>query len=213
MRYRGLRAQCEAAGFTEAALGAALTVERLRPRIEGGEGGAVLDAIGHCAEHHLVMPAWLADEFLRRHGAVGLGFARDWNDARAFGNAYPKGTNIAGIRARVNDAPAAYRMAAELLAADPARPIDVGLYEAIGERIGVKRTRAAELLAQAIADGGDTLPPLTELRARLAAGLDVAGAVRDWQNEQFAARRDEFDRPLGYAPGPDGVLRKADTGK
>lgn len=183
-RFQRFHAECEAAGLSEAAMQAAVECRRLRERIEAGDGGAVLDAIGHCAEQGLAPPQWLADEYLRRHGAVGRGDARDWNDARAFGQAYPKGTNVAGVRARVIDAPAAYGFAMRLLAADPARAFDAGFYEAIGAHIGVGKTRASELIEMAIADDW---PPLQWLRARLAEGRDIAAALDQWRAERFDA--------------------------
>lgn len=185
-RFRRFHAECEAAGLSADAMDAAVECRRLRTKVDAGDGGAVLDAVAYCAAHDLVMPEWLAEAFLSRHRAVGEGWARDWNDERAFGRAYPKGTNIAGIRAKVNDAPAAYHIAAELLAADPSRPFDHGFYEAIGARVGVGKTRAAELIQWFIGDNGS--PPLEWLRSRLETnGRDIDAALDQWRAERFDA--------------------------
>lgn len=185
--FRALDAECDAQGLTDDAKLAAEECLRLRTKIEAGDGGAVLDAIGHCAEHRLVIPEWLADEYLRRHGAVGRGRAKDWNDEQAFGRAYPKGTNIAGVRARVEDAPAAYIVAAKLLAADPARAFDPGFYEDVGGRVGVGKTRAQELLTMAMNDERYAWPTLAQLRAKLATGLDLTASFRELSDERTRA--------------------------
>jgi hypothetical protein len=211
--FRCFDAECDALGLTRDARDAAVECLRLRTKIEGGDGGAVLDAIGHCAEHQLVIPEWLADEYLRRHGAVGRGWAKDWNDERAFGRAYPKGTNIAGIRAKVEAAPAAYVFAAGLLAADPSRPFDEGFYEEVGKHIGVGKTRAQELLSMALKDARHSWPPLADLRTKLVAGLTKDEAFRELSNEQTSLRWDAWLEANGYAPAADGVWRKNDPGK
>lgn len=212
-RWQSLNAQCEAAGISSAAMDAAREVVGMQAAIEAGDGGAVLDAISICAENWLILPSWLRDEYLRRYGAVARGFARDWNDPRAFGAAYPKGTNIATVRARATDAPAAYRVARELMAADPQRPIDAGLYEAIGQRVGVGKTRAQELVALYLAEHGDYVPPLRWLRDRLAAGQELEAACRAWSNERFADRHERWLHEQGYAPAAAGVWSKTTPGK
>jgi hypothetical protein len=177
--FRAADAECDAQGVTHPARAAAEQCVQMRARIEAGDGGAVLDAIAVCAAHELPLPHWLADEFLRRYSNVARGQARDWNDDRAFGLAYPRGTNIAGVRARVEDAPAAYGVAVQLLEADPARPIDAGFYEAVGDRVGVGKTRAYELLK--MHEGY----PLTDVRAKLSAGLSLRQAFRELADERF----------------------------
>jgi hypothetical protein len=177
--------QCDELGVSTDQRWAACKCRALRTKIESGDGGAVLDAVGYCAAGGLVMPRWLADEYLRRHGNVGRGQAKEWSDDRAFGHAYPKGTNIATIRARVEDAPAAYRVAAELLAQDPRRPLDAAFYEAIGIRIGVGKTRAQELVTMRIRDKDAPSYPLTDLRAKLAAGLTLEESLRALANERW----------------------------
>lgn len=183
--WREAHLECEKLGVPLEVKIAAEECLRLRDKILAGDGGAVLDAIAHCAANDLVIPDWLADEFVRRHGNVGRGQAKDWNDERAFGRAYPKGTNMAGIRARAEDAPAAYQIAVELLAADPAQPIDNGFYEAVGTRIGVGKTRAQELVVMALQDEPAARYPLAAVRAKLAGGLTLDAAVRSLRDEWY----------------------------
>lgn len=212
-RLLSLEERCEAAGFDSAALSAADDVRAMLPAIRAGDGGKVLDAIALCMFHRLGVPLWLEDEYLRRYGAVTSGFARDWNDPRAFGPAYPKGTNRAGIRAKVNDAPAAYRIACELLGADPQLPIDRALYEAIGERVGVGKTQAEKLVKMYLAEDGDYEPPLRWLRDRLAAGQALEAARREWRDARSEERHERWLREQGYAPDAAGVWSKPDPGK
>ena len=49
-QVRGFDAECDAQGLTEDAKQAAYECLSLRTLIEAGNGGAVLDAIGHCAD-------------------------------------------------------------------------------------------------------------------------------------------------------------------
>lgn len=60
-----------------------------RAAILSGTGRDVLDAVAECARCGLVMPPWLASEFLRRHGAVTSYQAATWDDPGAFGLAHP----------------------------------------------------------------------------------------------------------------------------
>lgn len=209
-RFRAFDAECDAQGLTDIARKAAEECLRLRPLIVAGDGGAVLDAIGHCAEHRLVIPDWLADEYLQRHGAVGRGWAKDWNDDRAFGRAYPKGTNMAGVRAKVELAPAAYAFAVGLLVDDPKRPFDAGFYEEVGKHVGVGKTRAQELLSGLLPAAAHSL---ADVRKKLAAGLTRDEAIRALSNERTAEDLDAWHRDNGYALDADGVWRKADPGK
>lgn len=72
-------------------------VEALRPRCEGTEGGlAVMEGMKLCALHRIAPPAWLADEFVRRHHKVADAHASSWDDA--FGRPWPKRTRLDSVR-------------------------------------------------------------------------------------------------------------------
>ena len=160
----------------------------LRTAIEEGNGGKVLDAVAFCAEAGLVLPHWLAAQFLQRYDAVNQGETRDWSDKKAFGKAYKKGTNIAGVRAFHRHASNAYFAAVELLGADLEQAVDVSLYEAVGKRLEIGQTRAYELIEQFLQLTGDTFPPIAEMRAKLKAGKSIEGAIADWRREKSEAK-------------------------
>ena len=127
---------------------AAREVEALRPSIERGDGFAVLDAVSRCALHGLVIPDWLAREYLRRYRAVQHCRVRSWDEA--FGRPYPPGTNIAARRRAQKNRIAASLAFHDILISDPARTVDKGLFEEIGKRIGEGATRAEDLYREAL---------------------------------------------------------------
>lgn len=172
---------------------AAKRVNGLRASVEAGDGGAVLEAVSVCLSHGLVTPGWLASAFVLRVERVTVGDAKDWGDGLAFGRAVPQGTNQAGIRARMQAAPAAWEAALDLLTADPSRPLDKGFYEAVGARIGYGATEAERLVRRHVGEHPGIWPALSALKPLLASGCDLA--------EALCSLRDEHDLAAWRAAG------------
>lgn len=167
----------------------ATRVNGLRLMIEGGDGGAVVEAMACCAMHGLVAPGWLATAFATRYQRVAVGDAKSWDDPAVFGPAVPAGTNVAGVRAAQQRAPAAHGKALELLSEDPARPIDKGFYEAVGEAVGTGATQAEKLIAQYVESGQGTWPTPSEIKPYLLdSGGDLTVAWLKLRDEQMQAR-------------------------
>lgn len=123
------------------------TVEKvllLKKAIDGGHGKTVLEAISCCVTYGLVVPEWLADEFNRRYYSVARFDVGSWDDPSAFGRPYPKGTNLAALRKANKGFPAVWRAVNEELERFPETPIDKGLFEKIGEPLGLGATLAEE---------------------------------------------------------------------
>lgn len=123
-------------------------------RLEAMRAGAlingfdVLACVRICANHDLVMPEWLAFAFIRRYDAVLNCRAGSWDDPAAFGKPYPKGTHLSALRkARVNSY-AVWNMVNSILKANPERAIDKGLFEEVGEHLGLGATLADEYYYQ-----------------------------------------------------------------
>ena len=188
---------------SEQRLGARRCV-KLRHEIEAGDGGAILDAVSVCAAHGLVIPGWIAFAFVERHQRVVTGECRSWSDAQAFGDALPKGGNVAGLYARVQTAPWAYEVATRLLSENPNRPIDRALFEDVGTEIGAGQTKVQALIADYLDRGDGPQAPLTYVRTGLQSGLDLSAVHAKWQDDQFEAHL----RSTGMKPGADGVWRK-----
>lgn len=77
---------------------AAQEVTQLREEVELGNGFAVLDAISRCARHGLVMPDWLARQYLTRYHGVLNCRVGSWD--QAFGAPFPVRVRLATWRLR-----------------------------------------------------------------------------------------------------------------
>ncbi|WP_394788772.1 hypothetical protein [Rhodoferax sp.] len=186
---------------------AAAVCLKLRPAIEGGDGSSVLEAVAQCAAHGLLMPSWLAAFFVERFQRVVSGACKGWSDEEAFGSIVPAGKNIAGIRASSQTSPWAYEVATQLLCDDPARPIDVSLYEEVGVKIDRKATQVQTLIANHCEDR--LFPSLSYIKDRLKAGRDLLGTYDDWAliciNQQLQG--------IGWEQCLDGELRRINPKK
>jgi len=112
-------------------------------------GFDVLACVRICANHDLVMPEWLAFAFIRRYDAVLNCRALSWDDPAAFGKPYPEGKHLSALRkARVNRS-AVWNMVNSILAANPERAIDKGLFEEVGKELGLGATLADKYYYQA----------------------------------------------------------------
>lgn len=167
---------------------AAASVNVLRPAVDAGDGGAVLEAVALCLAHGLVAPGWLAAAFVMRYERTAVGDAKSWADTEAFGAAVPPGLNVSGVRARQQFGPRAYRVALQLLAEDPSRPIDKGFYESVGSEIGRSATATETLVREHVASSPEAWPALADLKRRLVdANGDLGLAWSAWADANSLA--------------------------
>lgn len=155
----------------------------LRQDVEAGNGIAIMEAMAFCVSHGMVAPGWLASAFVGKVQAVAEGRAREWGDSAAFGPAHPPGTNISGVRSRSHTAPAAYREALRMLAADPSRELSKEyFYGELGGRFEMGSTQIKSLVDGYVSSSAGIWPPLRELKPLLASGLGLREALRKWSD-------------------------------
>ncbi|OIQ72398.1 hypothetical protein GALL_459800 [mine drainage metagenome] len=174
-------------------LGAAHFCLSVKADIESGDGFAVMEAIAQCAAHGLVLPNWLSVAFLERYQRVIDGECKGWGEKEAFGSVVPKGKNLAGVVATSKFGPWAYEVAIDLLSTNSSRPIDVWLYEEVGEKIGRKATQVQSLINKYCSDG--FYPPLKYVRDSLLTKKALGEVFCAWSH---AKHKDEL-RAYGLA--------------
>jgi hypothetical protein len=124
---------------------AAQTVLAMRESIDAGDGGAVLAAVGECAREDLVMPGWLAEEYLRRWRLVTHAYVPSWDDA--FGLPWPKGikrSHLARKRHRYVARLAVFNAVTDFVRSNPAAPLDPE-WDRIAREAGVSKSVAQDL--------------------------------------------------------------------
>ncbi len=164
---------------------------RLRPEIDDpkSDGSAVLEAISTCAAHGLVIPPWLAVDFVRRYERAIYGECKGWSDPKAFGAATPKQWNLAGVRARLQDAPWAYEVAVKMLMDKPKAPIDRAFYEAVGKQIGKGHAQTQTLVKDHLRRADDFEAPLVHIRGRLLNGDELGRIQIEWADGRWDRQR------------------------
>ena len=113
---------------------AAKTITGMKPAT-AHSGYAVLACVRQCANHDLVMPLWLAQEFIRRYDSVAQARTKSWDDEIAFGRPYPKGAQIKAIRANRLLQFKVLSEAKKMVDEDHNRPVDKGFYDELAERL------------------------------------------------------------------------------
>jgi hypothetical protein len=132
-------------------------LDRLKARFESGDGFSLLQAMRKCANHDLVMPPWVAENYIRRFDRVLNCEAASWDEV--FGKPYP-GKHISGLRERRALRFAVYFRVREIKDQDPKRTaIDERLFERVGGEFSIGKTRCGELYYEAERRVRQTLPP------------------------------------------------------
>jgi hypothetical protein len=124
---------------------AAQTVLAMRVRVEAGDGGAVLAAVAQCALEDLVMPEWLAREYLRRWRLVTFAHVASWDEA--FDRPWPKGkksSHLARERHRWLARFKVFNLVTTFVKMHPNLPLDPE-WERIAREAGVSTTLAQDL--------------------------------------------------------------------
>lgn len=124
---------------------AAHAVTALRASVQRGDGTAVLAAVAHCALEDLVMPEWLAKEYLRRFRLVTHAYVPTWGDA--FGEPWPKGikrSHLARRRQRTLARVHVWNLVNDFVQMHPDAPLDPE-WDRIAREAGVGRSLAQDL--------------------------------------------------------------------
>ena len=106
-------------------------------------GRAVLRALYVCAMHDLVMPEWLAMEFLKRYREVTHYRTSSWSDEKAFGKPHPKNTNVAARRKAREKGMRVYNEIKAMRA--KGESINKGLFAKVGSKHGLGTTLMEKL--------------------------------------------------------------------
>ena len=133
-------------------------IEALRETVLAGDGFALLGAVRICANFDLVMPEWLAREFIQRYDRVLTCEADSWDDA--FGRPYPKGTHLNALRKQRRLKHAVWGEVQSILMREPATAIDAHLFERVGARLNIGKTLAASYYYAAVRLSGPAKRPL-----------------------------------------------------
>ncbi len=96
-----------------------------------------------CALHEFVVPDWASKAYIEAFRSIERMKVRSWD--QAFGPPFKKGVHLHEAAQRQRLAPAVFAEVREVLALDPASPIDDGLFEQVGKRFGIGKTLAKEL--------------------------------------------------------------------
>jgi hypothetical protein len=110
----------------------------LREQYEQGEKFALMLAIRECANHDLVMPQWVASNYITAFDTNLNYRSKDWNEV--FGNPIPKGLNLDALRKRRVLEYGVLNEVRDILKCDPSQAIDAGLFERVGEKFNIGKT-------------------------------------------------------------------------
>lgn len=102
----------------------------------------VLTAIKVCADSKLPLPEWAAEAYIEGYDIVVRDKAKSWD--HAFGHPYPKGTHPNAHKKREKHGLPIWNEINSILVAMPDTPIDEALFEKVGKKYGVGKTRASE---------------------------------------------------------------------
>lgn len=139
-----------------AAWATAALLKAWRPDIEKGNGVIVLRALSVALTYGLKVPGWLTEAYRRcmrrfdQYEACGLDEA--FRNQPLTQRERKKRQRHRHLLERVGDA------LCTAIEADPDRAIDPGLFEEVGERLGIGKTLCRELYDKAVADGRQDLP-------------------------------------------------------
>src|SRR5262245_58171422 len=107
-------------------------LEVLREKLDGGDKSMLLRAIYQCCLMKRPLPGWLRLAFVDAYeSATGRYESKSWD--RVFGQPHPKNTQLEKEKLRRRVIERVWTLKAE----DPERPIDRGLFEQIGEELGI----------------------------------------------------------------------------
>jgi len=132
-------------------------LKRLRCDFEAGNGSALMSAIRKCANHELVMPEWVAAEYIKRFDLILNYESASWDDV--LGRPIPKGAHLNALKKRRELKFKVYQAVrariAPTLECPDGVPVDAELFEAIGKELGIGKTLASEYYytAKALVEG------------------------------------------------------------
>jgi hypothetical protein len=117
-------------------------LEELEFQFHSGDDFALLQAIRKCANHDLIMPDWVAGNYIDRFDRVLNCKSGSWD--QTFGKPYPR-KHIKKLKVRRNLRFQVYLRVREILEADESIAIDEVLFSRVGADFGIGKTLCNEL--------------------------------------------------------------------
>jgi hypothetical protein len=99
-------------------------------------------AIRICARHALPLPDWVARAYSEAYDKVHKYHARSWDEV--FGKPYPKGRHLSASRKLLEKSQGVWAEITKIKEECPNRPIDEFLFEEVGEKFNIGKTKASE---------------------------------------------------------------------
>jgi len=109
------------------------TLAKYEVAFRAGDSYALMQAIRKCANHDLVMPAWVADGYIRAFDRVHNYRAKSWDSV--FGKPLPKGAQLSALRKKREKA--AHVWNEVHTAHQRGIPIDDLLFADVGKKLGI----------------------------------------------------------------------------
>lgn len=178
----------EDAGNLVARWAAAQNLRELEGRAASLNGGEVLDLVADCAAHGLVIPSWLAAEFLERHGLVRGFHAKSWDDA--FGKPFPKSARLTSVRKRQERMRRLSKLVMGFVLSSPQAKLDP-MWDEWGKLLGVSSKEAQKIHKDAVAAG------MVMATRRL---REIAAAALDEMSRNAAALEEMSRNDSGHKP-------------
>lgn len=122
---------------------ALLELDELEQRHLKGNRMALMRAINLCARHELVMPQWVATAYMKACQDVCHYRAGSWD--QVFGKPHRSGLHLDNARQQVHLRWKVLASAKNITKAEPDISIDDGLFERIGDELGIGKTLANKL--------------------------------------------------------------------
>ncbi|MBF0500020.1 MAG: hypothetical protein HQM09_07805 [Candidatus Riflebacteria bacterium] len=122
----------------------AVNIKDVQSQIEKGNGNALMFAVRACLDAGLVAPEWLSKAFAKKVSMIEKAEVASWDDA--LGRPFAKRKQLIEIQESLEIGWDIYE---DVIAANmDGTPIDNELFESVGKRFGIKKTRTATLYAR-----------------------------------------------------------------
>lgn len=123
-------------------------LEQCRQRFEqSGDGWEILLAIRNCGVGDIPLPEWLKRAYIERFDRVLNAQLKSWDEA--FDPPYPKGAHLHRIRRDRQLRFAIYNAVSSILRTEPDTPVDEQLFDRVGRKFAISKTKANDLYYQA----------------------------------------------------------------
>lgn len=119
-----------------------IQLKRLEEMYASGDTGALLEAMYECCRFNVPLPPWLRISFQEAYLKVAHFKEPSWESV--FGKPLRKGKQTDAARKKLELAIPVYVRVCEIRKDNPDQPIDAGLFEMVGEELGLKKTQTEE---------------------------------------------------------------------